>query len=35
MIPFLESLLQVDDVRPHIRSKFELYKLVQNAGRRR
>ena len=28
LLPFLESLAEVDDVRPHIRQQFELYKLV-------
>jgi hypothetical protein len=31
MIPFLKSLIQTDDVRPHITRKFELNKLVQAA----
>jgi len=32
MIPFLENLLESEDVRPSIRQKFELHKLV-NAAR--
>lgn len=37
MVPFLETLLHTQDVRPAIRTKFELHKLVQGAlkpGRR-
>ena len=28
LLPFLESLAECDDVRPHIREQFELHKLV-------
>jgi hypothetical protein len=33
MIPFLESLLETDDVRPAITQRFELHKLVNAAPR--
>ena len=28
LLPFLESLVDVEDVRPHIRQQFALHKLV-------
>mmetsp|Transcript_23323 Transcript_23323/g.54003 ORF Transcript_23323/g.54003 Transcript_23323/m.54003 type:complete len:441 (+) Transcript_23323:62-1384(+) len=33
MLPFLESLLDTDDVRPNIRSKFKLHELINAAPR--
>ncbi|KAM9975031.1 hypothetical protein ACTFIW_008505 [Dictyostelium discoideum] len=31
LVPFLESLTNVEDVRPHIRDKFKLYQLISQA----
>lgn len=35
MLPFLESLVHVEDVRPHIRDKFKLKELIALAGPKR
>lgn len=29
LIPFLKKLANVDDVRPYIRNKFKLYKIIE------
>lgn len=31
MLPFLESLVEVDDVRPHISRKFRMRELIARA----
>ena len=31
LLPFLESLVDVDDVRPHIANKFKLRELIERA----
>jgi len=32
LLPFLESLVHVGNVQPHIREKFKLYEKVQNSS---